>query len=235
VTVDGPLVSVITVVKNGERYLADAIGSIIAQTYQPYEIIVVDGQSTDDTAKIAGSFPRVRYILQNNRGLASARNIGIAEARGELIAFLDHDDLWVRNKLNAQVKRLVNNPELGYTITWMEYVREPGCAPRLDGKPSSAEQPHIGCTPSALIARKSLFALVGPFNPAFTIGCDVDWFTRARDISIPTEVIPQVLLYKRIHNVNLSSDIQVNRRELFAIARQSIQRRRGAQRMKSGE
>jgi glycosyltransferase involved in cell wall biosynthesis len=221
-----PSVSVITVVKDGEGYLAEAIKSILSQTFTPYEIIVVDGQSTDGTKKVAGAFPQVRYINQSGRGLADARNTGIGEAAGELIAFLDHDDLWARNKLSTQVHHLVNDTILQYTITWMKSFLEPGCSVRPEFKTASLKQPQIGCTPSALVVRKSLFDLIGLFNPEFTIGCDADWFTRARDSNIPMDVIPEILLYKRLHNRNLSSDIQVNKREMFAIAKQSIERRR---------
>jgi cellulose synthase/poly-beta-1,6-N-acetylglucosamine synthase-like glycosyltransferase len=220
------IVSVITVVKNGGRYLAEAIKSILSQTYKSYEIIVIDGQSTDNTEKIAKSFPQVRYIRQSSQGLANARNTGIEAAEGELIAFLDHDDLWAQNKLSTQVQHLVNHPVSQYTITWMKFFLEPGCSLRPGFKPASLEHAQIGYTPSALVARKSLLPLIGQFNPDFTIGCDVDWFKRARSSYISMAVIPGVLLYKRIHNTNLSSNVQVNKRELFAIVKQSIEHQR---------
>ena len=110
-------VSVITVVKNGERYLAEALQSILNQTLPPCEIILVDGQSTDRTAEIARSFAGLRYLCQQDQGLANARNLGIAAAQGELVAFLDHDDLWPPEKLDTQVRYMLERPELGYTTT----------------------------------------------------------------------------------------------------------------------
>ena len=215
-----PSVSVVTVVKNGERFLSQAIASILRQTLAPVEIIVVDGESTDNTAGIARSYSQVRYLRQQGQGLAGARNAGIDAARGELIAFLDHDDLWHEKKLEVQVGRMQRDPALGYTTTLMEFLVEAG-AGRM-----AAEAPRHGCTPSALVARRELFAILGGFDPEYAIGCDADWFTRARDAGIPTAVIPQVLLYKRLHDGNLSTDAARNRREMFLIARRSIARRR---------
>lgn len=111
-----PLVSVIMAVKNGERFLAEAIESVLSQTYEPYEIIVVDGQSTDRTEKIAKSYKPVRYIRQTGKGVADAYNVGIDAARGEFVAFLSHDDLWAPNKLSVQVDYLIGQPEIQYTV-----------------------------------------------------------------------------------------------------------------------
>ena len=117
-----PRVSVITVVKNGERYLAEAVQSVLNQTYQPDEIIVVDGQSTDQTAIIARSFTQVRYILQPDQGLANARNLGIDAAQGTFIAFLDHDDLWTTGKLETQMEFMAERPDLLYTTIRMRFA-----------------------------------------------------------------------------------------------------------------
>src|SRR3982074_3555445 len=102
--VNTPLVSVIVPVYNGERFLAETLQSIINQQYRPLELIVIDDGSTDQTARIATSVSEVRYFYQRNQGVANARNAGLAAARGELIAFLDADDLWQPNKLSLQVE-----------------------------------------------------------------------------------------------------------------------------------
>src|SRR5688572_11889338 len=117
---DTPRVSVITVVKNGEQYLGDALRSILAQTLPLHEIIVIDGQSTDQTGAIARSFPTVRVIGQTNQGLANARNIGLDAAQGDWIAFLDHDDVWTVDKLRVQVQAMLDQPDLGYTTTLLQ-------------------------------------------------------------------------------------------------------------------
>src|SRR6187549_3720033 len=113
-TEERPLVSIIVPVYNGERYLRAALESIFAQTYRPLEVIVVDDGSVDDSGVIAQSFPEVRYIRQENQGVAAARNHGIETARGEFYAFLDQDDLWTPEKLTVQISYLLNDPDLGY-------------------------------------------------------------------------------------------------------------------------
>ncbi len=100
-----PLVSVILPVFNGERFLAEAIESVLQQGYRPIEIILVDDGSTDSTPRIAGSFAdHVRYYYQPNAGPAAARNLGIRMASGEFIAFIDADDLWPEDKLAMQMR-----------------------------------------------------------------------------------------------------------------------------------
>ena len=222
----GAPVSVIVVVKNGERFLGAALESALAQTLAPAEILVVDGRSTDGTARISRSFPGVRRLIQADDGLANARNLGIEAARHDLVAFLDHDDLWEPPKLATQVQRLLSLPPVEYTLTWMRLFRERGTPPRGGPADGPIESPRLAATPSALVARRSAFERVGPFDSALTIGCDADWFTRARDLGVPSAVIPEVLLRKRIHPDNLSIDYRRNRREMFEVARRSIARQR---------
>src|SRR5436190_9496549 len=94
------LISCIVPVFNGDRYLAETLDSILAQTHRPIEIIVVDDGSTDGTSAIAAEYgEKIRYIRQENSGVASARNLGLQSARGDFIAFLDADDLWHAGKL----------------------------------------------------------------------------------------------------------------------------------------
>lgn len=216
------LVSVIIPVYNGERYLAEAIESVLVQTQKPDEIIVVDGESQDNTEKVARSYRQVYYICDSTRGLANARNRGIDVCQGEFIAFLDHDDRWTPNKLKVQVEHLINNPKIQYVNALVKLFLEPGCALRIGYTEKSLNRAMVGRTPGTLVARKSVFDRIGRFSPDFVIGCDVEWFTRAKDNNIPMAIIPKVLLYKRLHNNNLSGSVHVNRQELFKILKKSI-------------
>src|SRR5690606_19821926 len=116
VDMNNPLVSAVVPVYNGERYIAEALRSILAQQYRPLEIIAVDDGSTDGSTAIIQSFPEVRYIGGPNRGVAQPRNTGIAEAQGEFIAFLDQDDQWTPDKLMCQIGYMLEHEELGYTV-----------------------------------------------------------------------------------------------------------------------
>lgn len=99
-----PQISVIIPVYNRERYLAETIESVLAQTYRPIEIIVVDDGSTDKTADVARRLSEnIRYFYQSNSGCSAARNKGIEIALGSFISFLDSDDLWVEEKLSRQM------------------------------------------------------------------------------------------------------------------------------------
>ncbi|MFS8117396.1 MAG: glycosyltransferase family 2 protein, partial [Microcoleus sp.] len=109
-----PQVSVIIPAYNGDRYIVQAVESVFAQTYTNWEIIVVDDGSTDETHQVLQPYlDKIRYIYQENRGVAAARNRGIQEAKGEFIAFLDQDDFFLPDKLAAQIALFRQQPSLG--------------------------------------------------------------------------------------------------------------------------
>lgn len=116
------LVTVAIPAYNSEWFLADALASVFAQTYQCHECIVVDDGSTDGTADIAASFPGVRCVTQDNRGVAAARNRAIAEAVGDLIAFLDADDVWLPTKIERQIECFDRDTSLGMVYTGLKVV-----------------------------------------------------------------------------------------------------------------
>ena len=221
-----PLVSVVVAVRNGERFLSEAITSILKQDYRPVEIIVVDGHSEDHTARIAQSFTQVRYILQANRGIANAYNIGIAMARGDIVAFLSHDDLWMPNKLSLQVGFLKEHPEVQYTIALMKYFLEPGHNVPRGFKKELLEEHHVGKIMETLVVRKALFDTLGGFDGAMNLAEDADWYARASDRKIPMAIIPEVLLHKRVHDANASSDAATSNRELLKALKRSIERKK---------
>src|SRR5262249_3984793 len=136
-----PLISCIVPVFNGECYLRETLESILAQTYQPLELIVVDDGSTDGTAAVAAGYgARIRYLWQAHAGALAARNRGLSAAQGEFIAFLDADDLWHHNKLARQIARLRERPAIDLCFTafqnfWMPELA--GEAQRYKGHPLS--------------------------------------------------------------------------------------------------
>lgn len=218
-------VSVIVTVYNGAKYLPTALESIVKQTMPPKEILVVDGPSTDATPEIALAISGVRYIHLSRRGLADARNTGIAESRSNLIAFLDADDWWDADKLKIQIAQWVDRPELCGSLAWVRLFSENGISLRPGFKSVAFESGMPGFTPGTLIVRRSVFDRVGFFDPSYQIGCDHDWFARVRDAGIQLNVIPRVLLHKRIHAGNLSANVGCYRKELMDILANTIKRK----------
>lgn len=231
-----PLVSVTIPVRNGERFIRQAIDSVLAQSYRSTEVIVVDDGSTDATAEIVKAYgTAVRYLWQNHQGLPAGRNRGITSANGEYLSFLAHDDLYTPDKLEIQVGYLLAHPETQYTVSHIRFFLEPGCVIPRGFRPELLEGDHIGRIPEALVARRSLFDTVGLFRTHLKIADDVDWFARCKDQNIQMAVLPQVLLHKRVHDTNLSSNADANNRELLTLLRDSIRRQSSQRAPSAGE
>ena len=129
-----PRICVIIPTYNSARFLPEAVESALYQTFSPEEVIVVDDGSTDNTEDVLEPFRgRIHYIRQENQGPAVARNRGISEAKGDLIAFLDADDVWVPDKSEKQVDLLMENPRIGLVHSLYDYLdmaREQRLVPR---------------------------------------------------------------------------------------------------------
>ena len=219
-------ISAVVPVFDGARWLAAALESARAQTLPPDEIVVVDDGSTDDSAAIARAVPGVRVVTQPHAGVAAARNRGLDEARGELIAWLDADDLWMPDKLAIQVALLDERPELDYVLGHQRYLVEPGVpipAWIPDGD-VTRETPLYGtCT---MLVRATAFARVGRFDERRLIAEDSDWLARARDAGVLGTVVERALIQRRVHDRNLSSRYR-SREAVFSVLRASIARKRG--------
>ncbi len=122
-------VSVIIPTHNRAKFLMEALESVYSQTFKPFEIIVVDDGSTDNTrTALSKSEFNVKYVYQKNSGPAAARNRGISEAKGEWIAFLDADDAWLPGKLAMQLEFIRKNPDVamvcGKTLPWNSNAKD---------------------------------------------------------------------------------------------------------------
>jgi glycosyltransferase involved in cell wall biosynthesis len=222
----GPCVSVIVPVHNGERHLAEALTSIVQQDYSSVEIIVVDDGSRDASPRIAQSFPKVRFLGQLNAGVAAARNAGVAAARSDYLAFLDQDDCWTRDKLAVQMRFLLDHPETPLVLARMRFWLDAQAAGLPTWvRPEWLVGDHPAYLPGTLLVRRPAFESVGPFEPALVTASDTDWLFRAKDAGLPLTVLPHVLLEKRIHEQN-ESRRPLGRQELLRIARLSIERQK---------
>jgi len=146
-----PLVSVVMPIYGVEKFVAEAIESVLAQTYKNFEFLIVDDVSPDNSRKICESYSdeRIRIITHTkNRGLAGARNSGIRQAKGEYIAFLDSDDKWTPNKLKRHVLHLNDNPKVGVSFSRSVFMNEDG------ENMNTYQMPKLtGITPEYLLCR----------------------------------------------------------------------------------
>jgi glycosyltransferase involved in cell wall biosynthesis len=223
------LISCIVPVFNGERYIRETLDSILAQTYRPLEVIVADDGSTDDTAMIVSSYgDQVRYLFQPNAGTAAACNLGIRAAQGDFIAFLAADDLWHPEKLSRQISRFQARPDLDICVThvqnfWIPQLQEEAERSRND----RISQPLPGYVPQTLLARHALFETVGHFNIALRHADSTDWFLRVIEHGGVIDLLPDVLVYRRIHQSNLSRRMaSASRQEYVELVKATLDRRR---------
>jgi glycosyltransferase involved in cell wall biosynthesis len=223
------LVSCIVPVYNGEPYVRETIKSILAQTHRPIEIIVVDDGSTDGTAEAVGEYiDQVKYVRQSNAGPAAARNLGIGLACGEFVAFLDADDLWHEEKLERQLTRFRVRHELDYCVThcqnfWVPELEEE--AQRYRNHRISRPMPAY--VTGTLLARRTTFDTVGTFNIELDHGDSTDWFLRASERGAIGELLPDVLMYRRLHPTNRSRiRAQASRDQYVALLKETLDRRR---------
>jgi len=223
------LISCIVPVFNGETYLAEAIESILKQSYRPIEIIIADDGSTDGTATVAGRYGKqIRYLRQANAGTAAARNLGLSAAAGEFVAFLDADDLWHPEKLARQMAHFQTPPELDYCVShvqnfWIPELIEEEKRFR-DHRMSKALPGYVTGT---LLARRDCFNTVGQFNTAIEHADDTEWFLRANERGAASELLPDVLLYRRLHYTNLSRVKASNSRDQYLqVLKTALDRRR---------
>jgi glycosyltransferase involved in cell wall biosynthesis len=222
--VSGALVSVVMPALDEEAFIAEALQSVLAQTYRPVEIIVVDDGSSDRTADIAVEHG-VRVVRRPHGGQAAARNAGVAVARGAYWAIFDADDVMPPERLSRQVAYLEEHPELGIVLGLAEAFVSPGEPRPPHFNPIWDDGPYRGHW-GTLLARRSVADLVGPFNEALALGEDVEWMGRANAAGVPVGYVDHVCLRYRIHRGNTSSDIGANRRATLSVLRASVRRRR---------
>jgi len=223
---NAPLVSIIMNCHNGERYLNEAIDSAYSQTYKTWEIIFWDNASTDRSAEIAKSYDhRLRYFRSEAKAnLYEARNFALKNARGEFIAILDTDDLWMAEKLERQIP-LFKDDQVGIVFSDAIYFNNKGQTKQLyKTRPyytgwcfRQLLKDYFICLQSVVIRRKAVFELDEMFDPRFNIAGDTDMFRRiAYDWKL--EMINEPLVRYRIHSNSLVAtriDLLINEMDMM--------------------
>lgn len=224
---ENPPISVILPVFNGEKYLREAYESIVAQNYFPLETILVDDGSTDKSAEIAKLFnPPVHYFYQPHKGLGAALNLGLNHARGEFLSFLDADDLWADRKLSKQIAAFENDPELDMVFGHVKSFITPELRADKAASTSKLEKAMPGYCKGAMLIRRSSFCRVGPFSADFQVGDFVDWYMRALEQNLKTLMLPDVVLFRRLHNANQGIRDRAFQTDYVRIVKASLDRRR---------
>ncbi|RCJ22318.1 glycosyl transferase family A [Nostoc minutum NIES-26] len=214
-----PKVSVIVPAYNAMQYLPETVDSVLQQTFTDFEVLIIDDGSLDNIKEWVSNLTdkRVKLISQKNQGVSLARNIGISQAQGEYIAFLDSDDLWYATKLEKQVCCLDNNPRIGLVHSWMSVIDERG---KPTGKVMTSdtegsvwkqlvEQNTVAC--SSVMVRRLCFQTLGGFSPRqneYPVDVE-DWEMWIRIAAhYPFAVIKEPLICYRQHISNTSKNWQ---------------------------
>lgn len=211
-----PKVSVILPTYNRASYLYSAIKSVLNQTFKDFEIIIVDDASTDNTKQIIDKFDdrRIYYIRhKENKGGSAARNTGIKRSKGEFIAFLDDDDLWMPNKLEKQLNFINNNHEISVVYTGAWVINKHGkitdiITPSLRGNifPKLLKKNYIGSCSTVLI-KKECINRVGLFDENLSASQDFDlWIRLAKHYYF--DYINEPLFFYRVHEKRITTNPQ---------------------------
>ena len=233
---EAPLVSCVVPAYNAERFLGEALDSILRQDYRPIEVIVVDDGSTDSTPAVIARYSSdhpdgVRGFHQTNAGPAAALNRGLSEAHGDFVSFLAADDLWHPDKLRLQMEQFNDDEDLQVCVTHIQNFWGPELEEEARRyKDHRIAQPMPGYLAVTMLARRSVFEEVGPFNASLQHGNDIDWFMRARQKKVKTSLLTPVLVKRRLHETNRSRHLASNSRDtILDILKASIDRGREQQ------
>ncbi|MGB7444129.1 MAG: glycosyltransferase family 2 protein [Coleofasciculaceae cyanobacterium] len=222
-------VSVVVPIYKVEKYIAATVQSVLCQTYQNFEIIIVDDESPDRSVEICQQFadPRIKIIHQKNRGLAAARNAGIRHAQGEYIGFLDGDDIWLPEKLAKHVEHFEHSPNVGVSFSRSAFIDEEGNSLSIYQMPKLKDitkadvlcRNPIGNGSAAIFRREvleeikfqdNLYGTVEEcyFDDRFRLSQDVEcWVRIAIQTSWQMEGIPEALTLYRVNSSGLSAGL----------------------------
>lgn len=215
-------ISVIIPAYNAASFLEKTINSVLNQTSLPKEIIIIDDGSIDATQEIIKSFDfPIRYFYQSNKGSAAATNKGIRLAESPYLALLDHDDLWHPKKLEQQSALFLVNPKLEVAYCRVESFFDTSL--KEADKQYLLPPPMKGFLRSCILFKKSITEKVGYFQENLKVTESIDWISRINDANTIIEIVPEILVSRRIHKKNTSTVQRSNYKELLGLLKQRIQ------------
>jgi glycosyltransferase involved in cell wall biosynthesis len=223
-----PTVSAVIPVCDGDRYLAEAIESVLAQTHPCAELIVVDNGSSDRSVEIAGSYgPPVRVRREPTRGIGPARNAGLDAATGDYIGFLDHDDTWEPRKNEWQLAAFEREPPPDIVFGHARQFTSPDLDPAIAARLRLPEGAQPGLHLGLMLAPRRVWDAVGPWDGDWELADGLAWLVRARDLGLREVMIPELVGRRRIHGSNQSiARREVRGGEYARLLKASLDRRR---------
>ena len=217
-------ISCIIPVHNGERYLAEALDSVLTQDWPGAEIIVVNDGSTDGTtAMLKGYGGAIQVVEQPHLGVSAARNRGIRIATGDVIAFQDADDIWPAGRLRAMAEALDADTSADIVAGLVEMRDERRVKPALRENLATLRRLHHM---ASLLIRRSVFDRIGLFDESMRVAEDTEFVMRARQRGITFKLVDQLALIYRLHGESLSQDIGQNQSAALEMMRSLSLRRR---------
>ncbi len=212
-----PLVSIIIPAYNAKLYIAETINSIISQTYQNWELILVNDGSKDNTAEIIHSFlkdKRIQYHFQENAGVSVARNYGYSFSSGQYVAFLDADDLWLPHRIEKMVDKFQDEVSIGLVHSYMQVIDEHS---QLQNGVYKGKEGHIleslllweGCNipaPSSILVKRDVVEKIGGFDKDLSTAADQEFFFRVANL-YKVGMCKEVLGLYRVHGNNMHQNV----------------------------
>lgn len=236
-----PIISVIIPVYNGEKTIRKTIESVLSQTFEDFELIIIDDGSQDSTVAVINEIkdPRLQVFSFPNAGVSESRNRGLAKANGKYISFLDADDLWTSDKLEAQLKTLQANPKAAVAYSWTDWIDELGQFVHSGSHISATGDVYrkllvrdfieSGSNP---LIRSQALAEVGGFDKSLTTAADWDmWLRLAAHYHFC--VVPSVQILYRVAGNSMSSNVwKIETESLKVIERNFAQAHKALQHLK---
>jgi glycosyltransferase involved in cell wall biosynthesis len=212
-------ISTIIATYNHERYITQALESVLAQSLPSDEIIVVDDGSTDGTPKILRSFAaRIRIIHQENCGPSRALNVAIAASTADTLAFLDSDDLWRPEKLQIQTAALSADTNLEGVFGAVQQFVSPDLDPQTLREYAVPGIPQPGISKNAMLIRRAAFERIGPFDETCRASEFFDWYSRANALGLRWRMLPEVVALRRQHSENSGRRLQSTQHDEILLA-----------------
>jgi len=219
-----PTIGIVIPAYNAERWLGQALESVLSQSVQPSDIVVIDDGSTDETAAVAERFgDSVRVVSQANAGIGAARNHGVALVKGELVGFLDADDLLAADSLACRAHALARHPEIDMVFGAVRRFSE-----MVDGEPIATNESQPGHLPAAMLIRRKALDRVGTFPTHTHVAEGLDWMLRARELDLGEITLEEQVIWRRVHGENNSLRHRGEIGEFARALKASLDRRRAA-------